>query len=511
MELFKLSVAELIDGYRQHLFSVADVIETYINRIEQVNETVNAVVVPLFDQARSEAKLLDEMLLRGKTKGPLHGVPVTIKENIDVSGTPSTWGIEGRKHVLAKTDDPTVQRLRDAGAIIIAKTNAMQLLMGCETVNPIYGRTNNPWCLDRTPGGSSGGEGVSVASFFSSIGVGTDIGGSVRTPAHFCGIHSLKPTSGSIPQQPPTGIYHIKREASVMSSAGPLARTAEDLQIAFNILSNQKTEFKPVTNLTIGVWNTDGVFWPSLSIQRAIGEVSDIFKKEGMEVVPYTPPYVIEAMQGFYGLMGSDDGSGIKKSMGNSKQEYPIQNLHKTLSYSRLKRKVLTILLKLAGQKTVAQMIFPYVGLKSEKDLLNLGRRREQIQKAVMEDMEKNKIDVILCPVFPVPALYHNGSKQLSYEGAYNSFINYIGFCSGAFSFTIVREGEEVLERNNKDFVLRAAMENEKNSKGLPVAVQFVAKPNQEEVVLSIMKWLEEKSKTKEDFPPNLLKKLTNG
>jgi fatty acid amide hydrolase len=204
LELNKLSAAELIKGYREHQFSVAEVVESYIHRIKQMNETVNAVVVPLFDQARSEAKILDEMLLRGKIKGLLHGVPVTIKENIDVSGTPSTWGIEGREHENAKTDDPTVQRLRDAGAVIIAKTNAMQLLMGCETVNPIYGRTNNPWSLERTPGGSSGGEGASVASFFSPIGVGTDIGGSVRTPAHFCGIHALKscfPGASTLPQR----------------------------------------------------------------------------------------------------------------------------------------------------------------------------------------------------------------------------------------------------------------------------------------------------------------------
>ncbi|OAB44800.1 amidase [Paenibacillus glacialis] len=214
-------------------------VNSFIERIQRVHKDINAIAIMMFENALSEAQSCDELVANGVSLGPLHGVPVTIKESIHIAGTPSTWGIQGKDELLEE-DDPSVARLKNAGAIILAKTNAMQLLMGCETFNPIYGRTNNPWNLERTSGGSSGGEGAAIAYMCSVLGLGTDIGGSIRTPAHFCGIHGLKPTPRIIPQHPPKGISHIQKGASSMSSIGPMARTVDDLKLAFEILSRKQ-------------------------------------------------------------------------------------------------------------------------------------------------------------------------------------------------------------------------------------------------------------------------------
>jgi fatty acid amide hydrolase len=505
MNWYQLSAIELRDSILNREVTVVEVVDSFIKRIEKKNREINAIVFPFFEEAREEAMELDRMLHQGKVKGPLHGVPVTVKENINVKNSPSTWGIEGRSSLVEK-DDPAVERLREAGAIIIGKTNAMQLLLGCETVNPIYGRTSNPWDLSRTPGGSSGGEGAAIASLFSAFGIGTDIGGSVRTPAQFCGIHALKPTSGTIPQSPPEGIYHIRKETGQMSSIGPLARTVDDLSLAFQVLSGKSIKERDLEGLVIGLWETDGLLPPSPSILRALREVSESLTKAGAKVVPYSFPFVKESMQRFYGLMCPDGGEGMKKTMGDSQREFAIENAIRTQLISPIKRKFVSFFLSLMGQKTVSETILPFTGKKNEEQFQTLAQKRKEYQNMVLLDWKEKGIDLVLCPAFPLPALVHDGSKKLSYEGAYNSLINFLGFCSGAFSYSIIREDEQLVMRNKKDLVHQAAMESEKGSAGLPVAVQIVGKPYEEGLVLSVMKWLELQRKNTNDYPPSLIK-----
>jgi fatty acid amide hydrolase len=177
--------------------SAVEAVEAHIQRIEQVNPKLNAVVVKRYDAARAEAHQADERRARGEPSLPLQGVPITIKEALDLEGTPSTFGSPSRANVLATQDDTYVARLRQAGAIILGKTNVAQILFYYESDNPLYGRTNNPWNLERTPGGSSGGEAAIIASGGAPLGLGTDIGGSLRVPATLCGIASIKPQAVS--------------------------------------------------------------------------------------------------------------------------------------------------------------------------------------------------------------------------------------------------------------------------------------------------------------------------
>jgi len=233
-QISDLSAAELARQIAAGAISAREAVEAHIGRIEAVNPGLNALVVRLFDDARAQAAAADAARARGERLGPLHGVPVTIKESFDVAGTPTTAGLTHRASHRAEADAPTVARLREAGAILLGKTNVPQLLLMNESDNPLYGRASNPWNLARTPGGSSGGEAALIAAHGSPLGLGSDIGGSVRLPATACGICALKPTTGRLTTR---GHFNpLEGQEAVRMQPGPMARTVEDLALAYRIL-----------------------------------------------------------------------------------------------------------------------------------------------------------------------------------------------------------------------------------------------------------------------------------
>src|ERR1700761_650684 len=223
---------------RERQISSVELITAHLDHIQKINPALNAVVDLLADSALDAARAADAQLARQGPCGPLHGVPISIKDSIDVRGTKCTAGTLGRRNAPpAERDATLVQRLRAAGAIPIAKTNLPDLLFAFETDNLIYGRTNNPCDLTRTPGGSSGGESALIAACGSPLGLGSDCAGSVRLPAAFCGIAGLKPTSGRLPRTghgPPAGSWIEK-----LWQIGPMARRVEDVELAMHILSGE--------------------------------------------------------------------------------------------------------------------------------------------------------------------------------------------------------------------------------------------------------------------------------
>ena len=206
--------------------SAQKVVEAHIQRIEAVNPQLNAVVIPLFDEARALAVAADEAQRRGEPLGPLHGVPITIKEQYRVKGTQTTLGATHQIGKIYDSEGLLVRKLRQAGAIILGKTNILQTLMGWESDNRVYGRTNNPWNLERSPGGSSGGESAFIAAQGSPLGLAADLGGSIRVPAHFCGLHGLKPTSGRITNDDfPPGLLPIANGLAAMTASENSSQT----------------------------------------------------------------------------------------------------------------------------------------------------------------------------------------------------------------------------------------------------------------------------------------------
>lgn len=234
------------------LVTSSQLVEYYIARILAFDGAINAVVVRCFEDARSRAALADAATARGETWGPLHGVPITIKEAFHMKNTLSTCAVPELKDFVADSNAPAVQRLLDAGAVVLGKTNLPVAAMDAQSYNGKYGTTNNPWDLNRSPGGSSGGSAAAIAAGLSVLELGSDIGGSIRNPAHFCGVCGHKPTQGIVPfqghspgsnhplYQPVAKPMAFRTDPSFghpLPVAGPIARTCADLELAMRVVA----------------------------------------------------------------------------------------------------------------------------------------------------------------------------------------------------------------------------------------------------------------------------------
>lgn len=235
--LWRLSAVALADGIRARQYSCEAVLESVLGRIDALNPTLNAITVDCRDEARAAARQADADLARGAPIGPLHGVPVTIKENVDQRGHATTNGVPAFASVIAAEDAPIVANLRRAGAIIVGRTNTPEFSLRPTTDNPLRGRTLNPWHEAASPGGSSGGAGAAAAAGFGPIHHGNDIGGSLRFPAFACGVASVKPTQGRVPAYNPSATAERGMLAQLMSVQGAIAREVRDVRLATEVMA----------------------------------------------------------------------------------------------------------------------------------------------------------------------------------------------------------------------------------------------------------------------------------
>jgi amidase len=234
-ELAFRSATALGAAIRTREIACRELLEHYLARVERHNPALNAIIVTDLAAARQRADAADAALARGESWGALHGVPMTVKESFDVAGMPTTWGLTELRGNIAAANALAVERLLAAGAVIFGKTNVPVLLADSQSYNPVYGTTNNPWDPSRTPGGSSGGAAAALAAGLTGLELGSDIGGSIRNPAHYCGVWGHKPTWGIAP--PRGQALYGNVAASDISVIGPLARSAEDLALALDIIA----------------------------------------------------------------------------------------------------------------------------------------------------------------------------------------------------------------------------------------------------------------------------------
>ena len=226
-------------------YSSEDVTKAYYERIADTNDRINAIVINNQDAALSQARVLDEQLKQGKSLGPLHGVPVTIKECFKMVGTKTTINYPPLKNYIATEDSIIVQRLKSAGAVILGKTNVPTLLSDSQTFGPLYPTCNNPWDLTRVPGGSTGGGAAAVASGMTTFEIGSDIGGSIRNPSHYCGLFGLKPTQNGHGQDGHVPPLPGKNQGfATMNSTGPLARTVSDIELAYDTCYQPRWDYQ---------------------------------------------------------------------------------------------------------------------------------------------------------------------------------------------------------------------------------------------------------------------------
>src|SRR4051794_38134299 len=236
-EIWQLPATELAQRIARRQLSSVEVVDAHLARIDAVNPALNAVVRVLADEARAAAVKADQKLAAGETIGPLHGVPFTVKENIDMAGLPTTWGVPALAKAVVPVDAPVVERMRAAGAIPIARTNLPDMALRVHTDSSLHGLTRNPWHLGRTAGGSSGGEAAALASGMSPIGLGNDIGGSLRNPANACGIASIRPSAGRVPDAGFVPLEDALMASQLMAVNGPMARTVADVRAGLAALN----------------------------------------------------------------------------------------------------------------------------------------------------------------------------------------------------------------------------------------------------------------------------------
>jgi len=229
------SAKQLAAAVKRKKIGCAELLDLYLARIEKYNPKLNAIIATDIPGARKRAKAADQALARGKSWGPLHGVPMTIKESFDVAGLPTTWGVPALKDNIARKSSVAVERFLGAGAVLFGKTNVPIYLADWQSYNAIYGTTNNPWDVTRTPGGSSGGSAAALAAGLTGLEAGSDIGSSIRNPAHYCGVYGHKPTWGICT---PRGhaMPGVVAQSDI-SAIGPLARSAEDIALALSVMA----------------------------------------------------------------------------------------------------------------------------------------------------------------------------------------------------------------------------------------------------------------------------------
>jgi fatty acid amide hydrolase len=508
-ELIGLNASEIARLVAQGEVSAAEAVEAHIQRIEAVNPRLNAVVVKLYEQARAEARAQDEALARGEKPGPLGGVPITIKDSIDVGRAPSTYGLEKRARLRALEDSPNVARLRRAGAIVLGKTNVPQLLMANESDNPLYGRTNNPWSLDRSPGGSSGGEAAILAAGGSALGLGSDSGGSLRLPANACGVAALKPTSNRL-----TLLGQLTAPEPSFSQPGPLARTAADLALALGVLVALTEERDPnvppvewrdperveLRRLRVAFHADNGVLRPAPAVRRAVEEAARALAAQGAAVEEWTPIDAGDGWDIYQRLLMADGLVGVREALRGEKLGAPIRGLAHMAKMPWPARRLLARWLEWRGEARLADGVRRIERLPLDR-YRKMVRLRDEYRRRFLAEMDRNRFDAIVCPANALPALPHAGGFPLGDCLSYAALFNLLGMPAGVIPATRVRPGEESDRREHGGRRERAARRAETGSAGLPVGVQVVARHWREDVVLRLMMALEEHFAAQQDFP----------
>lgn len=493
-----LSAVQLLNQIDKGELSSRELTQYFINEIERVNPSLNAIVVKLFDEALVQADKADEFFKQGKRTGKLHGLPFTIKECLDLAGTPSTMGLIRRKQDTRSNTDDYVDALQQEGGIVLGKTNVAQLLSYFESNNPVYGTTNNPYCSLHTCGGSSGGEGAIIGAGASPVGIGTDIGGSVRIPAAFCGTCSIKPTMGRTVDL--TRFIERPINLSINSVTGILANHAEDLQLFLEILNRVAEKQRPVqplqnfrgvniAQLKVGYFLSDGLFDPMPAVKRAVLESVEKLKSLGVRVTEFQPPSLAEAEEIFHSTLAAD---GAPLFIENLKKEKPVPQIAGLVMINKLPAFVKTILkgvLNVLGQKSLSRMI-SY--LNGEGEAFHNEMRQKQIAftKKYLQAMDDSAIgilDAIISPVCSLPAFLHGTADKVGLGGTYTIQYNVTGFPAGVATVSKVKRQEAVGRKMTADLAVRTASKIETNSAGLPLGVQIAARPWNEHIVIALI------------------------
>ena len=439
------SARRLVTAMKQGDLSASEVVGVHLERIEAVNPALNAVVQLTADAAIAGAAAADAKRARGEPLGVLHGLPITIKDSLDTAGIVTTGGTKGREHHVPTADAPAVARLLDAGAILLGKSNTPELTLSGETDNLIYGRTSNPFDLDRSPGGSSGGAAAIVAAGGAALDLGSDTGGSIREPAHYCGIAGIKPTTGRVPRTGhivPFGLGAVDG----LTQVGPMARYVEDLALALPVITGvdwQDPTLVPMPlgspddvdlcGLRIATYTDNGVTDVSSDVADTVRRAAAALAEDGLRIQEALPGGFARAARAVGRLRGADGGSIARR-----------------------------LLARAGTEKAGPHMAYVFA------DPTNLSAEEYSV---IMEEADAARsemlafmadYDAIVCPASRTAARPHGASLADDYAAWSHCMVYNLTMWPGA----VVRAGED--------------------AQGLPLGVQIVARPWREDVALAV-------------------------
>ena len=446
--LFK-TIAELAAAIRAKEVSATELVEAHLRQIERVNPSLNAVVQLCAERALDEAVSADNTppIL------PLHGIPITLKDSIDTADIITTYGTWGRRNFIPTHDATVAKRLRDAGAIVLGKTNTPEFTFGGECDNPVYGKTYNPYKLTHSPGSSSGGAAAIVAAGGATFDLGSDTGGSIREPANYCGLAGIKPTAGRISRTGHAVPFGVGA-ADMLTTIGPIARSVADLELVLRLIAGPDgVDYTVVpqplpesaaalpAQLRIAIYTDGGVGDIDPAVESTLHDVANALANAGATIISDTPPLLTEAMMIHGWLIGIDGAEWVARLIDKAGTEVVGDNLKRMLfsHYEAERPTVNTILTRLAELRAQAWAWF-------------------------------QSYDAILCPVNPQPAIPHG--QTLTWGAAKSEgwshlmYYNLTGYPAGT-----VRAGT--------------------SADGLPIGVQIVAHPWREDLVFTILRQIE--------------------
>jgi len=458
----RFSIGEIVRAVHDETTSPQQVLSDSYQQFRKTHEWLNALVQPQYENAQ-------EVCINVDRKSPLSGVPASIKECFSVQGLQTTLGIPSRCGFVDTEDASIVQQLKACGVVVVGKSNVPQAMYLHETTNPVWGQTNHPETKTRGPGGSSGGDAALVAAGVVSLGVGNDLAGSVRQPAHACGVPSLLPSSGKLGRG---GAFNSMPNFGVVSSrTGFLASNVADLKLVADSLELVTSREEPFRSMKIAVWEDAGIIEPSPAIKRAVREASEALVQAGHHVEFVQDEVAQDAAWVMFGLLSADGGRDIEHLFGDDK---PIPGIAKLLWIGGLPRWVrpfLSAFMRIIGNRIDAVALMA-TGPRSQKGFEELVSRREQIVKHMRDTAEE--FDAIICPVSSLPALQHGTAARLVAAASPCLLANLVDLPAGVVPVTRVRGDEQSGRVFSFDRVLRTAIQTDIESIGLPVGVQVI-------------------------------------
>ena len=396
------SAASLAADLRERRIGCLELLDHFIARVERFNPDLNAIVVSDFERARERARDADAALARGETWGPLHGLPMTVKDSYDVAGLPTTWGVPELRDNVATTNAVAVDRLLAAGAVIFGKTNIPFNLADFQSYNDIYGTTKNPWDLALVPGGSSGGAAAALAAGLTGLEAGSDIGGSIRNPAHYCGVYGHKPTWGVLPLR-----GHAKPGVLAptdISVVGPLARDAGDLALALDVMAGPdrieangwkldlpRSEGRGPGDWRIAVWADDPFCPVDRAVRDAVVRAADAFRAAGASVE-------FDARPGFEPAEAEEVYLGLLQTA--------LSARHSDEEFRKSLERVAAL-----GDEDTPRARRLRAGTMHHRDWILTHERRTRLRWAWRDFFDG--FDALLCPIACIPAFPHDQQRDM--------------------------------------------------------------------------------------------------